>query len=132
MTDRIHISFTEMEASGGGTDGGAEGGATDGGGGCKAVAEFVSSAVPAIQQNGCLNCHNTGGSGNGSLDLSGLGATPPDNQAACNQALLRANPQNPPQSDIILAPTGQVAAHPFKGATPSFVTMMEAWITAEQ
>ena len=87
--------------------------------------------MPAIQANTCLNCHNTGGSGNASLDLSGLAANPPDDTTACAQALSASTP-DPAQSDIILAPTGQVADHPFKNASQSFVTMMETWITAEQ
>ncbi len=101
-------------------------------GGCKSVTSFTQNAVPAIQANTCLNCHNTGGSGNASLDLSGLASNPPDDATACAQALTRINPQNPAQSDIILAPTGQVANHPFKNASQSFVQMMETWITAEQ
>lgn len=107
---------------------------SDGGttGGCKALASFTQNAVPAIQANTCLNCHDTGGSGNASLDLSGLAANPPDDATACAQALTRANPANPPQSDIILAPTGQVANHPFKNASQSFVQMMETWIAAEK
>jgi hypothetical protein len=113
----------------------AKANAGDGGtltGGCKSVTSFTANAVPAIQGNTCLNCHNTGGSGNASLDLSGLAANPPNDTAACAQALTRANPANPAQSDIILAPTGQVANHPFKGASQSFVTMMETWIAAEK
>lgn len=106
------------------------GGATTGG--CKSVASFTANAVPAIQANSCLTCHNTGGSGNPSLDLSGLAANPPDDATACAQALSRVNLQTPAQSDIILAPTGQVANHPFKNASQSFVTMMETWIAAEQ
>lgn len=101
-------------------------------GGCKALASFTQNAVPAIQANTCLTCHDTGGSGNAALDLSALASTPPDDATACAQALSRANPQNPAQSEIILAPTGQVANHPFKNASQTFVTMMETWITAEQ
>ncbi len=101
-------------------------------GGCKSVASFTANAVPAIQANTCLSCHNTGGSGNPSLDLSGLAVNPPDDTTACAQALSRVNVQNPAQSDIILAPTGQVANHPFKNASQSFVTMMETWIAAEK
>ncbi len=108
--------------------------ASDGGltGGCKALTSFTTNAVPAIQANTCLNCHNTGGSGNAAMDLSGLASNPVNDTAACAQALTRANPANPAQSDIILAPTGQVANHPFKGASQSFVTMMETWIAAEK
>jgi hypothetical protein len=101
-------------------------------GGCKSVATFTADAVPAIKANTCLNCHNKGGSGNGALDLSAIAATPENDTAACAQALTRADPLNPAQSDIILAPTGKVAAHPFKNASQNFVTMMETWIAAEK
>jgi cytochrome c553 len=101
-------------------------------GGCKALATFTSDAVPAIQANTCLNCHNTGGSGNSAMDLSGLAATPPDDATACAQALAQANTANPAQSNIILAPTGGLANHPFTKASQSFVTMMETWIAAEK
>jgi cytochrome c553 len=124
----MRIEFAKLEAVQ--VSVGADGGGVTGG--CKAVAQYQSSAVPAIQQNGCLNCHDTGGSGNGALDMSALAANPPDYATACNQALTRANPQNPPQSDIVLAPTGGVAAHPFKNASSSFAPMMEAWIGAEK
>lgn len=125
--DQMRIEFTALAKAMGAGDGGSS---TTGG--CKSVASFTANAVPAIQANTCLNCHNTGGTGNASLDLSALAANPPDDATACAQALTRANPQNPAQSDIILAPTGQVANHPFKNASQSFVTMMETWITAEQ
>ena len=36
-------------------------------GGCKAVASFTQNAVPAIQANTCLDCHNTGGAGNAAM-----------------------------------------------------------------
>jgi hypothetical protein len=106
----------------------------DGGlpGGCKAVASFTSNAVPAIKANQCLGCHDAGGSGNAAMDLSALGANPPDDAKACAQALAQAMPANPAQSPIILAPTGRIANHPFKGASQSFVQMMETWIAAEK
>jgi cytochrome c553 len=101
-------------------------------GGCKALSTFTSDAVPAIQANTCLTCHNTGGSGNSAMDLSGLAATPPDDATACAQALAQANPADPAQSNIILAPTGGLTNHPFTKASQSFVTMMETWIAAEK
>jgi cytochrome c553 len=101
-------------------------------GGCKAVADFQADAYPAIQANTCLTCHGAGGSGNAAMDLSALQSNPPDYATGCAQALSQANPQNPAQSEIILAPTGQVANHPFKNASQSFVTMMETWIAAEK
>jgi cytochrome c553 len=125
----MRIEFTKLEAVQ--TSVGADGGSVLGGG-CKAVAQYQANAVPAIQQNGCLNCHNSGGSGNAALDMSALAANPPNYATACNQALTRANPQNPAQSDIVLAPTGGVANHPFKNASSTFAPMMEAWISAEK
>jgi hypothetical protein len=125
----MRIEFTKLEAVAVSLP---DAGSGPTGGGCKAVAAFTANAVPAIQQNGCLGCHAKGGSGNGALDLSALAASPPDDATACNQALTRANPQNPPQSDIVLAPTGGVANHPFKNASSTFATMMEAWIGAEK
>jgi cytochrome c553 len=101
-------------------------------GGCKAVADFQADAYPAIQANTCLSCHGAGGSGNAAMDLSALQSNPPDYATGCAQALSQANPQDPAQSEIILAPTGQVANHPFKNASQSFVTMMETWIAAEK
>jgi hypothetical protein len=123
-TDTLQISFTKLAAAT----------AVDAGeaGGCKDVASFITNAVPAIQANTCLNCHNTGGSGNASLDLSGLASNPANDTAACAQALTRINTTTPAQSDIILAPTGGVANHPFTGASASYVTMMETWIQAEK
>lgn len=123
--DKMKIEFTSIVKAMG-TDGGSLTG------GCKALSSFVQNAVPAIQANTCLNCHDTGGSGNASLDLSGLAANPPDDATACAQALSQANPQDPAQSEIILAPTGQVANHPFKNASQSFVQMMQTWIAAEK
>jgi hypothetical protein len=98
------------------------------GGGCKNVAAFTANAVPAIQANQCLNCHNTGGPGNSSLDLSQVGI---DDAVACAQALTKVDLANPSQSEIILAPTGQVPSHPFQGASATYTTMMLAWITTE-
>jgi mono/diheme cytochrome c family protein len=101
-------------------------------GGCKALSTFTANAVPAIQANTCLTCHNSGGSGNAAMDLSGLAATPPDDATACAQALAQVNLTTPAQSNIILAPTGGLTNHPFTKASQSFVTMMETWIAAEQ
>jgi hypothetical protein len=64
--------------------------------------------------------------------MSALQTNPPGYATACAQALAQIDPANPAQSQIILAPTGQVANHPFKNASQSFVTMMETWIAAEK
>jgi hypothetical protein len=103
----------------------------DGGvaGGCKSVALFTANATPAIQGNTCLNCHGApGGSGYGSLDLSQVGK---NDTLACAQALTKVTKGNAAGSDIILAPTGGVAAHPFKNANANYKTMMTTWINAE-
>jgi hypothetical protein len=100
-----------------------------GAGGCKNVAGFTANAVPAIQANQCLNCHGSPtGSGYGSLDLTKVGI---DDTAACAQALTRVNLTNKSQSDIILAPTGGVANHPFQNASSTYATMMLTWINGE-
>ena len=123
-TDTLQISFTKLAAAT----------AMDGGlaGGCKNVASFITNAVPAIQNNTCLNCHNTGGSGNAALDLSGIASNPADDTAACAQALGRVNLTTPAQSAIILAPTGGAPGHPYTSAPASYVTAMETWIQAEK
>jgi cytochrome c553 len=125
-TDQMKIELTKLEAV---TVAAADAGSTTGG--CKSVASFTTDVVPQIQANTCLNCHNTGGSGNASLDLSGLAATPPDDTGACAQALNRADVMAPAMSDIILAPTGHVANHPFTNASAAFVTAVEAWLANE-
>jgi hypothetical protein len=127
-TMKLRVEVTKLEPiapAGGGGDGGAVGP----GGGCKDVAGFTANAVPAIQANQCLNCHGSpGGSGYGSLDLTQVGV---NDTAACAQALTRVNLANKPQSDILLAPTGGVAAHPFQQADANFKTMMLNWINNE-
>jgi hypothetical protein len=122
-TDQLKLAFDVLASSTGGTT-------TTGG--CKNVASFQTNAVPAIKANTCLNCHNTGGSGNGALDLSALALATPDYAAACGQAKSRINTTTPAQSDIILAPTGGVGAHPFKGASAQYTTQMTTWINAEK
>jgi hypothetical protein len=124
-SDQIVIEFntlSKLAASDGGVDGST-------GGGCKSVATFTADAVPAIQANQCLTCHQgENPTATASLDLSQVGK---DNTTACGQALSQVNLTNPTQSNIILAPTGGIAAHPFKGASASYQTMMLEWIKAE-
>jgi len=120
--DKMRIVLDELEASNL-ADGGA--------GGCKAVATFQTTAAPALQA-ACAGCHYTGGTGNGALDLAGLGKSPADFAAACAQAKNKINVGTPAQSAIILAPTGGRPSHPFKNATPAFVTAMTTWIAAEK
>ncbi len=120
-TDKMKIGFSTLAAAVV-----PDAGAT--GGGCKSVTSFTANAVPAIQQNNCLNCHDQGGNGNASLDLSQVGK---DDAKACAQALNRVNLGNKAQSAIIQAPTGGVAAHPFKNASGTYTTMMLAWMNNE-
>lgn len=127
---RMRVEFATIAPAG-------SSGSPDGGGvvgGCKAVGLFQASAVPVIGKNGCVNCHGMGGSGNTRLDLSALQGGSPDYQAACNQALTKANPKNPPASEIVQVPTGQLPMlnHPFTTASADFAPMMEAWIGAEK
>lgn len=106
--------------------------APDGGtttGGCVALAMFTSNVVPQLQSNTCLNCHNTGGSGFGSLDLSALTSDP---AKACAQSKSKADTANPANSPIITAPTGGIAAHPYKNASAAYRTALTNWITAEK
>jgi hypothetical protein len=120
---QIKVEFTKIETTTATT--------TDAGttGGCKSVATFTANATPAIQNNQCLNCHGqAGGSGYGALDLSNVGK---NDTLACAQALSRVNLANKTQSDILLAPTGGVAAHPFKGADANYTSMMLTWINNE-
>ncbi len=74
-TDTLQIAFTQLAPATVSADAGASGG-------CKAVAAFTQNAVPAIQNNTSLNCHNTGRSGNAALDLSELAASPADDATA--------------------------------------------------
>jgi hypothetical protein len=123
-TDKLELVFDVLGAS--------DGTSTTPAGGCKDVASFQKNAVPAIQANTCMSCHNTGGSGNGALDLSALAGNTPDYAKACGQAKSRIDTNNPAKSDIILAPTGGVAAHPYKNASAQHTTQMTTWINAEK
>jgi hypothetical protein len=123
--DQIVIQFTSLTKVSASGDGGTDGSA----GGCKAVATFTADAVPAIQANTCLTCHQgENAEATTNLDLTMIGT---DNAAACAQALLQVNLTDPTQSNIIQAPTGGIPAHPFKGASANFKTMMLDWIMAE-
>jgi hypothetical protein len=118
---QLKIEFTTL-ASGTVVDAGTVGG-------CKSLATFTANAVPALQGNTCLNCHGApGGSGYPSLDMSQVGK---DNAKACAQALGRVNLANKAQSQIIIAATGGIAAHPFKNAPAAYTTAMLAWINNE-
>lgn len=126
-TDMMHFVFDKLESSSAPPP---DAGSTTGG--CKDVTSFTTNAVPAIQNNTCLNCHDSGGSGNGALDLSGLNMDPPDYDGACAQALNKVDLTTPANSAILKAPTGGEPNHPFQGASAAFRTAMTTWITAEQ
>ena len=98
-------------------------------GGCVALAAFTTNVVPAMQQSSCLNCHDTGGSGNGALDLSALGT---DVARACAQSKSKIDTTNPANSPLVTAPSGGEAAHPFKNASAAYRTAVTTWITAEK
>jgi hypothetical protein len=79
-------------------------GAGLGGGGCKSVATFTSSAVPALQKDGCVACHSaSNATARAALDLTSVGT---NDAAACAQALTKVNLTNKAQSILIQAPAG--------------------------
>ncbi len=124
---KLKIEMTKLVA---GTTGG-DGGTT--GGGCKSPNDFTASAVPALQGNGCLGCHQgQNGGATGAVDMSNVGK---DNNAACAQVLTKVNLADKPNSAIILAPTtGNNLQHGGgKNLAPNsqFVTSMLAWINKE-
>jgi hypothetical protein len=122
--DQLQVTIDALVASTGG-------GTTQTLGGCKDVQSFQTNAAPQLT-NLCKSCHNTGGSGNGSLDLSALFAATPDFAKACGQAKAKIDTTTPANSDIIQAPTGKVNGHPFKTAPASYTTAMTIWINAEK
>jgi hypothetical protein len=99
-------------------------------GGCKSVEAFTSSAVPALQKNGCLGCHSGASAGaTAALDLKSVGK---DNTAACAQALTRVNLASKPQSSIIDAATGSLTHAGGKVADkPAFIASLLGWINKE-
>jgi hypothetical protein len=124
--DQLEVEFTTL-AKVSASDAGADSGG--GSGGCKDLADYVADAVPAIQANTCLTCHQgQNAEATSNLDMTMVGT---NNAAACAQALTKVDLTNPTQSEIILAPTGGIASHPFKGASASFKTMMLEWIDKE-
>lgn len=123
-TDKIALEIDSLVAATGTTT-------TTATGGCKNVQSFTTNAAPQMK-NLCLNCHNTGGSGFGSLDMSALALATPDYAKACGQAKAKIDTTNPAQSPIITTPTGGDPAHPLKNAPQSFVTAMTTWINAEK
>ena len=83
--------------------------------------------------NLCLGCHNTGGSGNGALDLSALAlATPDYAQSFAVRRKPRSTPRTRRRVPIITTPTGGDPNHPLKTAPQTFVTAMTTWINAEK
>jgi hypothetical protein len=121
---KLRIAFTRLESTT------VTGG---GGGGCKNVNSFVQNVRAQIVQFPCQNCHNTGGSGNNALDLSGLFANPADNARACAQALNKVNKANPAASPLITAPRG-TSPHPGFAPRPGqpYQDSVLLWIQAEQ
>jgi hypothetical protein len=120
---QMRIQFTKLEVGKAVADGGPTGG------GCKSVTTYTSSAVPAIQGNNCLSCHQgQNGGATGALDMTKVGT---DNAGACAQALTKVNLADKPNSDIILAPTGKIQ-HPFQVADPQgWTNAILGWIQNE-
>ena len=120
---KMRVEFTKLEP-GKVVDAGG-----DGGGGCKSVTTYVSSAVPAIQNNTCLTCHQgQNGGATAALDMTDVGQ---DNARACAQALTKVNLTDKPNSTIIAAPTGKVQ-HPYQVADPQgWTNAILGWIQNE-
>ena len=99
-------------------------------GGCKSVATFTSSAVPALQKDGCVGCHSgANASAKSALDLTSVGT---NDTAACAQALAKVNLTNKAQSMIIQAPAG---THAHAGGkvddTQAFTAALLGWMNNE-
>jgi len=132
---KLSIVFEVVEPYTAGGTGGAGGTTTGTGGGCKDVAEFMTSAQPKFQSS-CFGCHGGANAmANAAVDMSKLSSDP---AAACAQILNRVKPADAPNSQIFITtdPSG-TAAHPFKfggnqGSFDSFKTSVSTWITAEQ
>lgn len=101
-------------------------------GGCKDVATFQKTAAPALMSNTCLTCHDKDGSGYGALDLSALALETPDFAKACGQAKSKVDLANVANSQLITAPSGGIASHPYKSAPAAFKTAMTTWIDSEK
>ena len=117
------------------TEGSGEGGGGGGiPGGCNALNEFVTNAVPQLQAR-FENCHGgNNGQATAAVDMSDLGS---DNAAACAQVKNRVNTTTPNQSQIFITtdPNGN-AAHPYKfggnaGLFTDFRDDLTIWIQAE-
>lgn len=119
---KLRIEFTKLEPGKVLPDAG-------GVSGCKSVATFTSSAVPAIQGNTCLTCHDGSNAGaTGALDLSNVGK---DDAAACAQALSKVDLKNKPNSAILAAPTGKIQ-HPYQvGDAAAWTAAINGWIANE-
>jgi hypothetical protein len=100
------------------------------GGGCKSVPTFVSSAVPALQRDGCLECH--GGGEQAATKAFDLGRLGKDNVAACAESLRLVSTANPQQSPIIQAAAGtqKHAGGKVKDAQ-AFTSALLGWIAHE-
>jgi len=100
------------------------------GGGCKSVATFVSSAVPALSRDGCIECHGGGDApATKALDLGNIGK---DNVGACAEALKMVNVGNGAQSAIIQAPAGAQKHEGGKGkAAAAYTAALMGWIAHE-
>jgi hypothetical protein len=103
--------------------------------GCKSVATFTSSAVPAFQTNlgggtTCLTCHGGGDEvAMFAMDLSAVGT---DNARACAQALHWADATNPQDSVLVRTPTGRSNPnHAIQSVPQSVVDGLVNWMRNE-
>ncbi|MBP6628382.1 MAG: hypothetical protein KBG28_05525 [Kofleriaceae bacterium] len=135
-TNPISISFKVIEAFRGGGGGGGGGGGL--GGGCRVLADFLTSAVAPLQAS-CTSCHAGAVAGaQNAVDMSKVGsADPAEQQQACNQILTRVNKNDPTNSGIFIAPDpAQATGHDFKFGSAAdntaFRNALLVWIEKER
>ncbi len=130
-TTKLQIVFQAIAS----TDPPLDAGATTGG--CKSVATFTSSAVPAFKLDlgggqTCLGCH--GGGNDVAVNAMDLTAVGTDDARACAQALNYVNTTDEPKSQIIQIPTGGPGGntnHAIQNAPDAFTQGILGWIRNE-
>lgn len=96
---------------------------------CKALQAFIDNAKPQFQNDGCLDCHGDGGSGQSTMDLSQLDV---DDGQACTQALKKVDLANKANSVLIQSPAGARGHTGGKVADPAgYTAAIRAWIDNE-
>jgi hypothetical protein len=104
-------------------------------GGCKVLTQFETSARVPLNTN-CGGCHR-GQNANATSALDLTGADQANAMNACNQARLRLNLTDIPNSGLFLAPTPGNANHPYPFTNNltgfnNFKTALNPWIIAER